>query len=137
MANPRRGEVEAILDGTPLRLVLTLGALAELEQAFGAGDMLALAERFDNGRISANDAIRILGAGLRGGGNDITDATVASMIAPGGAAGYVGIVAALLRATFAADNPADSTPAGRGDASATPAGLPSASASSPINSGNL
>jgi hypothetical protein len=59
------------------------------------------------------------------------------MIAPGGAAGYVGIVAALLRATFAADNPADSTPVGRGDASATPAGLPSASASSPINSGNL
>ena len=37
----------------PFRLCLTLGALAELEAAFGDEDMLALATRFEKGRISA------------------------------------------------------------------------------------
>ncbi len=41
-------------------LVPTLGALAELESAFGNDDMLALAERFSSGRVSARDAIRII-----------------------------------------------------------------------------
>ncbi len=46
MANRHRGEIEAILDGAHT-LCLTLGALAELEHAFGDEDMLALAERFE------------------------------------------------------------------------------------------
>ncbi|MFD1333765.1 gene transfer agent family protein, partial [Methylopila musalis] len=66
--NRRRGEVEAVFDGRPHRLVLTLGALAELEDAFGVADLVALAERFERGRLSARDAARILAAGLRGGG---------------------------------------------------------------------
>ncbi len=98
--NPHRGEIEACLDGTPYRLCLTLGALAELEAAFGDTDMLALAERFQSGRLSARDAQRIIGAGLRGAGHDIADAAVASMQADGGAAGFVDIVARLLGATF-------------------------------------
>ena len=36
MANRHRGEIEADIGGTRRRLVLTLGALAELEDAFGA-----------------------------------------------------------------------------------------------------
>jgi tail tube GTA-gp10-like protein len=99
-ANPHRGEIEARLDGAPFRLCLTLGALAELESAFGDTDMLALAERFQAGRLSARDAQRIIGAGLRGAGHDIADDTVARMQADGGAAGYVDIVARLLAATF-------------------------------------
>jgi hypothetical protein len=100
MPNRHRGEIEAVLDGEPYRLCLTLGALAELEDAFGADDMLALAERFEAGRLSARDAVRIIAAGLRGGGNDMDDAQVARMQASGGAAGYVDIVARLLGATF-------------------------------------
>ena len=38
-------------------LVLTLGALAELEAAFGADDLVALAERFGTGRLKARDLI--------------------------------------------------------------------------------
>ena len=102
MVNRHRGEVEAILDGCPHRLCLTLGALAELEHAFGDEDMLALAERFGRGRIAARDAIRIIGAGLRGGGSAIGDDAVANMQADGGAAGFVAIVARLLEATFGA-----------------------------------
>ena len=80
--------------------MLTLGALAELESTFGAEDMVALAERFEKGRMSARDAIRILGAGLRGAGSEISDEEVARLAAPGGAAGYVKIVSELLAATF-------------------------------------
>src|SRR5438477_12525445 len=79
MPNPHRGEIEALLDGTPFNLVLTLGALAELEQAFGHDDMLSLAERFQTGRISALDAQRIIGAGLRGAGHEILDEAVGRM----------------------------------------------------------
>lgn len=100
MANHHRGEIDAELDGKPYRLVLTLGALAELEAAFGDEDMLALATRFECGHISARDALRIIGAGLRGAGHDIPDAVVAAMRANGGAAGFVDVVARLLTATF-------------------------------------
>lgn len=103
MANRHRGEIEAVLDGLPRTLCLTLGALAELEAAFGDADMLALAERFEHGRLKASDAVRIIGAGLRGAGADIPDEAVAMMQCEGGAAGYVGIVARLLTATFGAE----------------------------------
>ncbi|MGE3831360.1 MAG: gene transfer agent family protein [Parvibaculaceae bacterium] len=100
MANLHRGEIEAELSGRPFMLCLTLGALAELEAAYGDEDLLAIAERFEAGRIGATDAIRILGAGLRGAGNDIADADVARMTAEGGAAGLLRIAARLLVATF-------------------------------------
>ena len=100
MPNLHRGEIEALLDGRPLKLCLTLGALAELEAAFGDEDMLALAGRFASGRLSARDAIRVLGAGLRGGGHDLADDAVGRMQAEGGAAGFVEKVARLLTATF-------------------------------------
>lgn len=102
MPNPHRGEIEAVLDDKPHRLCLTLGALAELESTFGADDMLALAQRFEAGRLSALDAIRIIAAGLRGGGHDLDDDAVARMKTPDGATGFVDIVSRLLSATFGA-----------------------------------
>lgn len=110
MVNRHRGEVEAVLDGRPYRLCLTLGALADLEDAFGASDMLALAERFEAGRLSARDAVRIIAAGLRGGGNELSDAHVAQVQAEGGAAGFVDIVVRLLTATFGAAPAAPEAP---------------------------
>lgn len=102
MPNIHRGEIEAVLDGKSYRLCLTLGSLAQLEHEFGEDDMLAVAERFEAGRITARDAMRIVGAGLRGAGYDIDDATVGVMQAEGGAVGFVDIVARLLTATFGA-----------------------------------
>lgn len=84
MVNRHRGEIEATLDGKSYRLCLTLGSLAELEHAFGEDDMLAVAERFEAGRIAARDAIRMIGAGLRGAGYDIGDEAVAATHAEGG-----------------------------------------------------
>lgn len=99
-ANHRRGEVEAVFDGRPHRLVLTLGALAELESAFGLSDLTALAERFESGRLRSADLIAVLGAGLRGGGAEIDDADVARLAHAEGAPGFVRAVAELLQATF-------------------------------------
>jgi Phage tail tube protein, GTA-gp10 len=102
MANRQRGEIEAELDGTRYTLCLTLGALAELEHAFGGADILALAERFEQGRIKASDAIRIIGAGLRGAGHAVADEDVARFKTGDAAAGFMRIVVDLLKATFGA-----------------------------------
>ena len=112
MVNSKRGEIEAVLDDKPYRLCLTLGALAELEHAYGDEDLLAIAERFESGRLSANDAIRVITAGLRGGGEDIAQEAVAAMQVDGGAAGYVRIVGDLLKATF---TPQELPPEGEDD----------------------
>jgi hypothetical protein len=100
MANRHRGEIEAEIGGAKRKLVLTLGALAELEGAFGADDLTALTERFARGRMSAHDLLRIIAAGLRGAGEAVSDEQVAAMNVPGGAQGYVRIAAELIEATF-------------------------------------
>ena len=100
MANRFRGEIEAEIGGERRTLCLTLGALAELETAFGASDLVALAERFQTGRLGARDISIIIACGLRGGGLKISDAEVAAMPAPDGLAGFVRIAADLIAATF-------------------------------------
>ncbi len=100
MANRHRGEIEAEIGGGRRRLVLTLGALAELEDAFGAEDLVALTERFGSGRLKARDLIRIIGAGLRGAGEKISDEEAAAMAVDGGAQGYARIAAELIAVTF-------------------------------------
>lgn len=100
MANKYRGEIEAEIGGAKRTLVLTLGALAELEDAFGAGDLIALTERFGAGRLKARDLTRIIAAGLRGAGEAVSDDEVAAMAIEGGAQGYVRIAAELIAATF-------------------------------------
>ena len=99
-ANRHRGEIEAVFDGERRVLCLTLGALAELETAFAVDSLTGLAERFSSGRLKADDLIRILGAGLRGGGNLYSDEEVAAMSVEGGLTGAAGVVGALLAATF-------------------------------------
>ena len=108
MPNHHRGEISAELGGRSYTLCLTLGSLVELEAAFGAEDLIALAARFETGRLSARDAVRILGAGLRGGGHAMSDKEVAAL--PGDLAGQLEAVARLLEVTFgggeaAAENP--------------------------------
>lgn len=103
--NRRRGEVPVELDGAGYRLRLTLGALAELESTYAAADLTALVERFGRGRLSADDIIRVIGAGLRGGGQDISDAQVGTMALSGGAAAAARAVAELLTETFGSAPP--------------------------------
>src|SRR5262245_34202146 len=106
IANRHRGEVAASLGGQEYRLCLTLGALAELEAAYETEDLNTLVERFSTGRLSARDLIRLIGAGLRGAGQAVSDAEVAAMPLEDGVAGFAMIVAELLAVTFGGQTPA-------------------------------
>jgi len=84
MPNRRRGDAAVTIAGERYTLRLTLGALAELEGAFGAADLPALGERFAAGRLSGRDLVTLLAVALRGGGHDLTDAEVAALPLDGG-----------------------------------------------------
>lgn len=107
MGNARRGDVDAVFDGKTYTLRLTLGALAELERAFGAEDLVALAGRFEGGRLSARDLLRIIAAGVRGGGAVLSDDEIAQMSMDGGVPAYVKLASDLLVAAFG--SPAESS----------------------------
>ncbi len=100
MANARRGEIAARIGGRRFTLCLTLGALAELETAFGVEDLQALGRRFGEGRLSARDLVRIIGAGVRGAGGTETDEDIAALPAAGGLEDFMTAAADLLVATF-------------------------------------
>ena len=100
MANLMRGEIAAEFSGKTYTLCLTLGALAELEQRFGVGDLVALAARFEEGRLSSRDLLTILACGLRGAGYPLSDAEVAAFKIPGGLPACVRIAADLMAVTF-------------------------------------
>ena len=66
MENRARGDVSLRINGRDETLRLTLGALAEIESAFDAGDLAALAARLSH--PTAADMLLVLSALLRGGG---------------------------------------------------------------------
>jgi len=68
MGNPFASEVALVLEGERHVLKLTLGALAELEAAMGEDTLVALVGRFEGGSFSSRDVMRLIVAGLRGGG---------------------------------------------------------------------
>lgn len=105
MANRHRGEIAATLGGRERRLCLTLGALADLEDAFHSEDLSALAARFGSGRLSAKDLLQILGAGLKGGGEAVAPEEIAAFGRDESLADLAGIAGALLTATFGTGEP--------------------------------
>lgn len=104
MVNRHRGEVEAVLDGRPYAMCLTLGALAELERAFGVENLSALVERLSQGAFTSKQLLAVIGCGLRGAGHVFSDEEVAEMQCDGGAGGYAKLVGDLLEATFASQS---------------------------------
>ncbi len=79
--NRARGETELSVDGREARLCLTLGALAEIEDAFGSQSFSDLQRRL--AALSASDLRVVLMALLRGGDED---PALAERAAPGPAA---------------------------------------------------
>lgn len=100
MANPQRGEVAIRIDGELRVMRLTLGALAELEERLTATSLLALAEKFEDGGVSASELIALLAAGIRGGGGTISESELAAAAIEGGALGAMQAGLALLSRTF-------------------------------------
>ncbi len=70
MVNGARGEVAFELDGKSYCLCLTMGALAEIETALGAGSLNDLDAKLKAPR--AEDLIAILHALMKGGGETLT-----------------------------------------------------------------
>jgi len=77
MPNKARGEAELIAGGKAFHLLLTLGALAEIEDGLGLENLAGVAERLKRAR-SADLAI-VAAALLRGGGHDVTPAQVLAL----------------------------------------------------------
>jgi hypothetical protein len=100
MVNRYRGETPLHVDGETLPMRLTLGALAELEDAFQVDSLPALGERFAQGRLSARDVTRILAAGLRGAGSSVSAEDVAGLAFDKGLNGAIAAAIRLLDATF-------------------------------------
>lgn len=101
MSNPHAGEVELIVDGVPRTAKLTLGALAELENALGDDTLVALVGRFEAGDVSSRDVMALLVAGLRGGGWPVTAPDLLTAEIAGGPLGAVKAAAELLARAFA------------------------------------
>jgi len=75
--NRIRGESELIAGWKSFRLLLTLGALAEIEDGLGLEEMGAIAPRLKQAR--ACDLAIVAAALMRGGGHEITPAEVLRM----------------------------------------------------------
>lgn len=100
MANPWRGDVALVIDGQRHIARLTLGALAELEDAMAEPSLVALVERFEGNTFSSRDVLALLGAGLRGGGTDINADTLAHAQIEGGPMAAARAAAELLARAF-------------------------------------
>jgi hypothetical protein len=74
MTNAIRGEAALQAGGTRYRLLLTLGALAEIEEGLGLADLSQVGPRLKQAR--ASDIAVIAAALLRGGGHEITPEAV-------------------------------------------------------------
>jgi hypothetical protein len=103
-ANRHRGEVRLQLGHEIFVLRLSLGALAELESAFGAGDLAALGARLGAGSLSTTDVITLLGVSIRGGGGTFSDADIASRIDAADVPQVLVALSELLRLTFLPDD---------------------------------
>ena len=100
MANPWTGEVAIWLDIQRHVGKLTLGALAELEDALGTGSLVDLVERFENRRFSTRDVLALIVAGLRGGGWQGTAADLRTVEIGGGPVEAARAAAELLARAF-------------------------------------
>ncbi|MGY6633259.1 MAG: gene transfer agent family protein [Alkalilacustris sp.] len=101
MVNPHAGEVALWVDGRRRVLKLTLGALAELEAALGADSLVALVARFETGAFTTRDVLRVLAAGLHGGGWRGDPAELAEAEIRGGPVEAARVAAQLLARAFA------------------------------------
>ena len=87
--NGVRGETGLEIDGVTCRLCLTLGALAEIETAFGCTRLSELEARMRV--LSGAELIVVLGALLRGGGHgDVAGRLGHAEVTPGAAMRAVG-----------------------------------------------
>jgi len=77
MPNRIRGEAALIAGGATYRLLLTLGALAEIEDGLGLANLADVSKRL--GEARAQDFAIVAAALLRGGGHEIAPGEVLAL----------------------------------------------------------
>jgi hypothetical protein len=100
MTNAIRGAVSFLLGGRKRALVLTLGALAEMEEELGPDGLAGLAARLADGKLSVSDAITVIGAGLKGAGEAMEREELGRAIPASDLRHALNTAAALLAASF-------------------------------------
>ncbi|MEO9651618.1 MAG: gene transfer agent family protein [Roseobacter sp.] len=100
MANPWRGDVSININGEQQVMRLTLGALAELEETLEERSLVALVERFESNKFAARDVLALLGAGLKGGKCNVTEAELLDADVEGGPLAAARAAAELLARSF-------------------------------------
>jgi Phage tail tube protein, GTA-gp10 len=114
MVNAIRGEAELLAAGKHYRLLLTLGALAEIEDGLGLASLADISARLKGAR--AGDLAVVVAALLRGGGHDLSPAEVLRLPCD------LGLLVAAVRDAFARAGLSQSAPPGEGAASGPFAG---------------
>lgn len=74
MTNTIRGEAALIAGGKSYRLLLTLGALAEIESGLDLADLSEVSQRLK--QLRASDLAIVAASLMRGGGHDVSPADV-------------------------------------------------------------
>jgi hypothetical protein len=103
MANRRRGEVDCRIGGRTYPLRLTLGALAEIEDACSAGSVAGLGERFAEGGVRAGDLAILLTAALNGAGARLDREEVGALVEAADLPGIAEALAQLFALNFGDD----------------------------------
>ena len=115
MPNRRRGEVALQLGDTRYTLCLTLGALAELEDAFGVAGSHGARRTLRHGApVETRDLLTLLAVALRGGGHAMSDAEVANLPLHEGIEPVAAALADLLVTTFGGGDAAPNPPSAAG-----------------------
>jgi len=100
MTNRWRGDVALVINGERRLARLSLGALAELEEALALPSLVALVERFENNSFSSRDVLHLLAAGLRAGGMETSATALARARIQGGPMEAARVAAELLARAF-------------------------------------
>lgn len=100
IANPLRGEVVLVMDEQDHVLRLNLSGLMHLEQMLGEDSLVSMVQRFENNAYTSRDVMRVLLAGLWGGGWQGRAETLAQADIKGGVVSAAQAAAQLLVRAF-------------------------------------
>ena len=107
MTNPMKGEMTIELAGESYNCRLNVDALIKIETALDMG-ILKITQRLSDADVRLNDLTVVLLHALRGGGNDVNDRDVKSIIQNSGIVAATSQVATLLVATLTDPNAEES-----------------------------
>ena len=106
MTNPLKGEIEIELGQETYKCRLTVDSIIQIEDAVGCG-IIKLAQNMGEADIRMRDIISVLLPAIRGGGNDINEKNIKSIVQEAGLVPSAKAVAELLTGSLSPDDDAE------------------------------